>query len=472
MNQPKHMKTLQDKLNEVDNLVDFLYSNKKGSPSSDSVLRQPPPHVQPEYTSWRDEQNAWRDTVAFYNQSYHMISTVVRGPDAKALIQSLAVNNLDAFGVGKARHYIACGYDGNVVGDGILFCQAENEIELVGRAAGHKWLQFHAETGGWDVTLENDEIFSQNQDGKRRVYRYQVEGPRAVALLEELNGAPLPDQPRTKIVEMTIAGHKVSGFRMAMAGGAGYEIWGPWDEGADVKDAILEAGKAFDIRHVGAFAYFSTALEIGWIPRPMHAIYTGDEMRAFREWLPSTANEVKWSLGGSLYRENIEDYYFNPYELGYGHLVKFDHDFIGREALEKIANQTHRKKVALMWEPSDVQDIVGSYMDTDQLPALYVNAPMSNYANWQYDAVEDADGKTIGAAVYTGFSWNARRMMSTAVIDAEHAVPGTKLTLVWGEPDGGAKSAPWIEPHRQVKVTVTVAETPIDKGNGAGRGVK
>ena len=177
-------------------------------------------------------------------------------------------------------------------------------------------------------------------------------------------------------------------------------------------------------------------------------------------------------MGGSLYRENIEDYYFNPYELGYGHLVKFDHDFIGREALEKIANQTHRKKVALMWEPSDVQDIVGSYMDTDQLPALYVNAPMSNYANWQYDAVEDADGKTIGAAVYTGFSWNARRMMSTAVIDAEHAVPGTKLTLVWGEPDGGAKSAPWIEPHRQVKVTVTVAETPIDKGNGAGRGVK
>ena len=33
---------------------------------------------------------------------------------------------------------------------------------------------------------------------------------------------------------------------------------------------------------------------------------------------------------------NIEDYYMTPYELGYGPFVKFDHDFIGREALEKI----------------------------------------------------------------------------------------------------------------------------------------
>tara|TARA_R110002074_G_scaffold49292_4_gene125774 strand:+ start:4237 stop:5631 length:1395 start_codon:yes stop_codon:yes gene_type:complete len=464
MNQQTSRQSLQDKLDSVPNLVDYLYSNKKGSPSSDAVLRQPPPHVQPEYTSWRDEQNAWRDSVAFYNQSFHMISTVVRGPDAKALIQSLAVNNLSKFGVGKARHYLACGYDGNVVGDGILFCQAEDEIELVGRAAGHQWLQFHAETGDWDVTLENDQIFSQNADGKRRVYRFQVEGPNAVPLLEKLNGAALPDVPRTTIVTMNIAGHEVSGFRMAMAGGPGYEIWGPWDQGEDVKKAILDAGQHFDIRHVGAFAYFSTALEIGWIPRPMHAIYTGDEMRAFREWLPADSNEVKWSLGGSLYSPNIEDYYFNPYELGYGHLIKFDHDFIGREALEKMAGETQRKKVALMWDPKDVEALTGTYMDKGELPGLYVNHPLSNYANWQYDAVCDTDGNTIGAAVYTGFSWNVRSMLSTAVIDAAHAEPGTKVTLIWGEPDGGAKSRPWLEPHRQITITATVAETPFDKG--------
>ena len=41
-------------------------------------------------------------------------------------------------------------------------------------------------------------------------------------------------------------------------------------------------------------------------------------------------------IGGSFVSDNIEDYYMTPYELGYGPFVKFDHDFIGREALEKM----------------------------------------------------------------------------------------------------------------------------------------
>lgn len=456
--------TLQDKLDSVPNLVDYLYSNPKGSPSRDAVLRQPPPFVQPEYTSWRDEQVAWRDTAAFYNQSFHMISTMIRGKDAKALIQSLAVNNLDKFGVGKARHYLACGYDGNVVGDGILLCENENEIELVGRAAGHKWLQFQAETGDWDVKLELDNIQSQNPTGRRRVYRYQVEGANAIALLEKLNGSAFPDVPRTTIISMTIAGHKVAGFRMAMSGGDGYEIWGPWDEGDDIKAAILAIGPEFELREVGSFAYFSTALEIGWIPRPVHAIYTGEEMRAFREWLPADSNEVKWSLGGSFNKPDIEDYYFNPWELGYGHLVKFDHDFVGREALEKMANNDHRKKVTLLWDPKDVAELVGSYLKPGELPALFLNQPLSNYATWQYDAVRNDADDTVGAAVYSGIIWSERSMMSIAVIDAKYAEPGTKVSLIWGEPDGGAKSAKWLEAHKQIRINATVAPAPLPRG--------
>ncbi|WP_284163426.1 aminomethyl transferase family protein [Frigidibacter sp. SD6-1] len=454
--------SLQDKLDTVPSIVDYLYANQKGSPARDAVLRQPPPRVQPEYTSWRDEQRAWREGVAFYNQSFHMISTVVRGKDAKALFQSLAVNNLEKFGVGKARHYIACGHDGNVVGDGILTCQAKNEIELIGRAAGHKWLEFNALNGNWDVELECDDIFSLNPNQRRRFYRYQVEGPNAASLLEKLNGAALPDVPRTTIVGMTIAGHKVWGFRMAMAGGPGYEIWGAWDEGEDVKAAILGAGPEFGLRQVGSFAYYSTALELGWIARPMHAIYTSEEMRPFREWLPASSNEVRWALGGSLYSPNIEDYYFNPYELGYGHLVKFDHDFVGRAALERIAGKKHRRRVTLIWDAKDVTDIVGGYMAPGETPPLYLNMPVSTYATWQYDAVRSADGTTVGAAVYSGFSWNERKQVSVAVIDADHAEPGTRLSLLWGEPDGGAKSHPWLEPHRQVSVGVTVAPAPIN----------
>ena len=61
--------------------------------------------------------------------------------------------------------------------------------------------------------------------------------------------------------------------------------------------------------------------------------YSGEKMKAFRQWLPANSFEGMASLGGSFYSNNIEDYYLTPYDLGYGSVVKFDHDFIGREAL-------------------------------------------------------------------------------------------------------------------------------------------
>jgi hypothetical protein len=47
-------------------------------------------------------------------------------------------------------------------------------------------------------------------------------------------------------------------------------------------------------------------------------------------------------LGGSFYSNSIDDYYLTPYDLGYGAFVKFDHDFIGREALEKKSKEPHK----------------------------------------------------------------------------------------------------------------------------------
>ena len=60
------------------------------------------------------------------------------------------------------------------------------------------------------------------------------------------------------------------------------------------------------------------------------------------------------SLGGSFYSPAIEDYYATPWDLGYGHLVKFDHEFVGREALEAMVDEPHRSKVTLVWNADDV----------------------------------------------------------------------------------------------------------------------
>src|SRR3546814_2996260 len=41
------------------------------------------------------------------------------------------------------------------------------------------------------------------------------------------------------------------------------------------------------------------------------------------------------------------DLYLSPWDLGYGPFVKFDHEFIGRAALEKMTQGPHRRKVTL-----------------------------------------------------------------------------------------------------------------------------
>ena len=84
----------------------------------------------------------------------------------------------------------------------------------------------------------------------------------------------------------------------------------------------------------------------------MPAIF-GPELRGYREWLDADA---LGSLGGSMDSADITDYYVTPYDIGYGRTVKFDHDFLGREALERVAAEdtASRAKVTLVWNPDDL----------------------------------------------------------------------------------------------------------------------
>ena len=106
------------------------------------------PVVPSEYSNWRDEQRAWRDSAVLFDQSHHMVNLYVEGPDALKLCSHLAFNPFAKFPVDRAKHFAPCSYDGFVIGDGILFHLAPNELVYVGRAPAANWLQFHAETGG------------------------------------------------------------------------------------------------------------------------------------------------------------------------------------------------------------------------------------------------------------------------------------------------------------------------------------
>ena len=111
-------------------------------------------------------------------------------------------------------------------------------------------------------------------------------------MIEKLNGGPLPEIKFFNMGDMNIEGRKVRTLRHGMAGAPGLEIWGPYEERDEIRAAILEAGKEFGLVPVGSRAYATNTLESGWIPSPLPAIYTGDKLKAYREWLPATSYEA------------------------------------------------------------------------------------------------------------------------------------------------------------------------------------
>ena len=110
-------------------------------------------------------------------------------------------------------------------------------------------------------------------------------------MIEKLNGGPLPEIKFFHMATMKIAGRTVRTLRHGMAGAPGLEIWGPYAEREEIRAAIVAAGKEFGLKEVGARAYATNTLESGWIPSPLPAVYTGEKMKKYREWLP--ANELR-----------------------------------------------------------------------------------------------------------------------------------------------------------------------------------
>jgi vanillate/3-O-methylgallate O-demethylase len=138
--------------------------------------------------------------------------------------------------------------------------------------------------------------------------------------------------------------------------------------------------------------------------------------------------------------------------------VKFDHDFIGRDALEQIDAESQRRKVTLAWEGEDVAKIQASLYELETEPYMFFDVPIANYGSSNFDSVVDRDGNVVGVSMFTGYSANEKRALSLATIDPG-AELGTELELVWGEPNGGSKKAT-VEPHRQINVRVVVSPAP------------
>jgi vanillate/3-O-methylgallate O-demethylase len=407
------MPTLQEGIDKAGSPVGLLW--KPGS--------QPwmPEVIEPEYAGWATEQNAWHDSVSISDLSHHMSDTVFEGPDATRLLADVSANSYESFAIGQAKQFVPVTSEGHIIEDGILLKEDEQRYTLSGVSAAQNWAKFHAGRGNYDVEFSTDPESSLRGGGDPRIYRYQIQGPRATELVENAFGAPMPAVKFFHSTIVDLDGHPVRALRHGMAGQAGFEFIGPWADAEFVKTALMKAGEQYGLVHVGAMAYPTASLESGWIPTVVPGIYTGPELADYRSWVGLFSFEGQKPLHGSYFAENIEDYYVSPFELGYGRSVSFNHDYIGRDALERAKANTTKQKVTLVFDADDVRSVFGDD------PGFVLS-----YARYRVEHDDHLSGMTY----YAGSVDPVKTVLALAIVADECAEPGTSVEVVWGEHPG------------------------------------
>ena len=110
------------------------------------------------------------------------------------------------------------------------------------------------------------------------------------------------------------------------------------------------------------------------------------------------------------------------------------------------------------WNNDDVNKVMASMFAPPGDNYKFIDLPLSNYASSSFDSIVSG-GKVVGASMFSGYSFNERKMLSLGFVEEQYAKVGTKLTLVWGEEGGGTRKTT-VERHKQTELRVEVGPTP------------
>jgi len=398
----------------------------------------------PEYTDWIDESMSWKETCYIGDWSW-LWERRFKGPDVLKLFSDISVNSFAKFDIGQAKHVIHCNDAGKVIHEGILSRLGEEDFMLFGR--GCLWAEYRRRKGRYNVTSEPHDWFN-----------FQVSGPNSLYVIEKAAGESIRDIGFMRFRTIHINGREVIALRQNMAGELGYELQGPAEYSREIYDAILEAGQEFGIRRLGGRAAFINHLEACFPSRVTDYLpaILGEDMKEyleeFKAAMPGFGFSVTFNIAGSFEADDISAYYRSPVELGWTKNIKFDHDFIGRKALEDEVAHPKRTMVTLVWNADDVIDVYASLFRQGK-PYHYMETPRDQRGFMYADKVLK-DGKPVGVSTSRGYSYYFRQMISLCTIDIEFSKPDTEVTVVWGNPG---------EPQKHIQATV--APAPYKKDN-------
>jgi len=253
-----------------------------------------------QYASILEEHRAVRERAGLFDLS-HMGEVWVTGPGAGAGLASALVTDPPRLAPGRAHYSMICAADGGIIDDLIVYRVADERFMVVPNAANRETVvaELHERLAGVDAAID---------DASLRTSLVAVQGPRAAELLGPLTDVDLAALRYYAIAEGHACGRPALIARTGYTGEDGFE----WADAVPVWDTLLEAGRRFAVIPCGLGARDTLRLEAG---------------------MPLYGNEL------------VRD--TNPYEAGLGRVVKLDKagDFVGRAALEQIAQQGPAKQL-------------------------------------------------------------------------------------------------------------------------------
>lgn len=381
-----------------------------------------------QFNGWQPESLSWKESAYIHGGLSGYGPTVFKGPDALKFLEGISTNSFAKYPVGGMKHAVMCTEQGLVASHGVLQRMSEDEFRLF---ATGPWAIYMAAKSGLDVEVTN-----------RSDYLFQVAGPRSLDILEKATGESLRDIGFLRFRNGAIAGKQVEIGRIGMAGTLAFEVHGPMAEAPEIYDAIYRAGQAFGIERLGWRTYFVNHIE-GGFPQQIWTFLSAQEEDAGYRAFFKKANvplNVDVLVSGSVDPADMRARYRSPLELNWKKEVRFDHDFVGRDAIEEESRRPKRRTVTLRWNPEDVTDIYASLLRPGE-PYKYIDMPAAPHITGQQAHADHIlkNGRRVGYASGTIYSYYYREFLSHGLVDVDQAAIGNDVVVQWGDFGGRIK---------------------------------
>jgi aminomethyltransferase len=365
-------------------------------------------------THHEHEYNAIRNAAALIDVT-PLYKYMISGRDATRFVNRVIARDINKVAVEQVIYCCWCDEDGKIIDDGTITRLEENRYRWTAADPNLRW--FRQNAIGLEVEIE---------DITEQIAALALQGPTSGKLLKSVAEADIENLKYFRKISGTIGGVEVDISRTGYTGDLGYEIWIRWEEAVKVWDALMSAGRQFDVHPAGMLALDVARIEAGLILADVDYISSKKAL--------------------------IESQKYSPAEVGLEKLVHYEKEnFVGRKALlkERTAG-VKRKLVGLEIDWNDVESIFERKGLAPQTPATASRVHVPVYKGVQQ----------VGKATSTTWSPTLKQLIALGSVESRHAIPGTRLQVemtveaVRHKCGATVRSLPFFNPPRKTKSPV------------------